>query len=72
VSELLELQVLSGFYDVDGRLLGTGRFVHHLDGHHGHAGADPHASERFSIAAPRRIQARTVSAALGVSVLVNE
>jgi hypothetical protein len=72
VSELLELQVLAGFYDGDGRLLSTGRFVHHLDGGHGHAGADPHANERFSIAAPRRIQPRAVSAAVGVPVLVNE
>ena len=72
VSELLELQVLAGFYDGDGRLLGTGRFVHHLDGHHEHAGADPHAIERFAIVAPRRIQPRAVSAAVGVPVLVNE
>ncbi|HEY0952625.1 hypothetical protein [Nocardioides sp.] len=74
VSDLLELQVLAGFYDARGRLLATGRATHHLDedsGHEAHAGP-PSELERFRIAAPRRIADRVASAAVGVPVLVNE
>ena len=72
VSDLLELQVLAGFYDADGRLLGTGRFVHHGAGHDEAAGGSPHESEVFAIRVPRRLLPTTVSAAVGVPVLVNE
>jgi hypothetical protein len=72
VSDLLELQVLAGFYDRHGSLLGTGRFVHHLqeDGHQ-HAGP-PIETEDFEISAPRQFRDRVASAAVGVPVLVNE
>lgn len=72
VSDLLELQVLAGFYDRHGSLLGTGRFVHHLeeDGHR-HAGP-PRETEHFEITAPPRIRDRVAAAAVGVPVLVNE
>ena len=72
VSDLLELQVLAGFYDRHGRFLGTGRFVHHLeeDGHQ-HAGP-PEETEHFEIAAPPRFRDKVASATVGVPVLVNE
>ena len=72
VSDLLELQVLAGFYDRHGSLLGTGRFVHHLqeDGHQ-HTGP-PNETEHFAIAAPRQFRDRVAAAAVGVPVLVNE
>lgn len=72
VSDLLELQVLAGFYDDRGNLLGTARFVHHLDSEgHSHAGA-PEEGEEFSIQVPAGLQSQAVSAAVGVPVLVNE
>lgn len=72
VSDLLELQVLAGFYDDQGALLGTVRFEHHLgsDGHN-HTGP-PEEREPFSISVPAEFQAKAVSAAVGVPVLVNE
>lgn len=72
VSDLLELQVLAGFYDAHGRLLGTGRFVHHGAGRHAAAGGSPDESEQFDVPVPRRLLPATVSAAVGVPVLVNE
>jgi hypothetical protein len=72
VSDLLELQVLAGFYDDQGTLLGTARFVHHLGSEgHNHAGP-PEEREEFSIPVPADFQARAVSASVGVPVLVNE
>jgi len=72
VSELLELQVLAGFYDRRGRLLGTNRYVRPGHAHHdGQAGAAPEVAP-FSVAVPRGLRARVVSAAVGVPVLVNE
>lgn len=71
VSELLELQVLAGFYARDGEFLGSGRFVHHLDESQHHTGP-PQEVERFRIAVPDRIRNQAVSAAVGVPVLVNE
>ncbi len=73
VSELLELEVVAGFYDARGRFLGTARWVHHLDesGEHGHAGP-PEESETFRVVAPARLRERVASAAVGVPVLVNE
>ncbi|WP_138757714.1 hypothetical protein [Modestobacter altitudinis] len=75
VSEILEFEALAGFYDAEGRLLGTGRFVHHLDEdlidpteEHG----PPNQLESFSIPMPADLQGRAVSAAVGVPVLVNE
>ena len=72
VSDLLELQVLAGFYDDQGALLGTASFVHHLGSEgHNHAGP-PEEREEFSIPVPAGFQARAVSASVGVPVLVNE
>ncbi len=72
VSDLLELQVLAGFYDADGRLLGTARFTHHLvEGGHDHAGP-PREKEQFRIRIPGRLRHNAVAAAIGVPVLVNE
>ena len=72
VSDLLELEVLVGFYDKDGVLLGTDRFVHHA-GAEGHAHSGPPSeTEPFSINVPKELADRTVSAAVGVPVLVNE
>jgi hypothetical protein len=73
VSDLLELQAVAGFYDREGRLLGTARHVHHL----GESSAGVHAglpseTERFVIAVPAQWRGRAVSAAVGVPVLVNE
>ncbi len=72
VSEILELQVLVGFYDRAGRLLGTNGYDR-LEGHQdGHAGAAPPEEVRFSVAVPRDLRDRVASAAVGVPVLVNE
>jgi hypothetical protein len=75
VSDLLELQAVAGFYDRKGRLLGTAQYVHHLDestqGAHSDAGP-PAETERFAIAVPAPWRGVAVSAAVGVSVLVNE
>lgn len=74
VSDVLELQVLAGFYDARGNLLGTGRATYHLD----EAAADvehegtPSELEDFRIVAPSRLASRVASAAVGVPVLVNE
>lgn len=72
VSDLLELQVLAGFFDQKGTFLGTGRFVHHLG-----AGGDTHTGppqvrEAFTITVPTALADRAVSVAIGVPVLVNE
>lgn len=72
VSELIELQVVAGFYDAGGTLLGTGRFTHHAgDQEHGHAGP-PSEEETFEVAVPEDLGGTVVSAAVGVPVLVNE
>ncbi|MBC7723951.1 MAG: hypothetical protein H7146_04265, partial [Burkholderiaceae bacterium] len=70
VSDLLELEVVAGFYDVDGTLLGTDRFVHHL-GDEVHDGP-PVESEAFTIAVPAPLAGRVGAVAVGVPVLVNE
>ena len=74
VSEVLELQVLAGFYDTNGALLGTDRFVHHLtdDGGTDPATGTPQEHTVFSIAVPAEFAGRAVSVSLGVPVLVNE
>ena len=74
VSELLELEVVAGFYDADGRFLGSGRSVHHHDESQGHAqDARPSGeTEAFRIGAPRRFAAQVSAAVVGVPVLVNE
>jgi len=72
VSDLLELQVLAGFYDRHGAFLGAGRFTHH-QGEVGHAHTGPpNEVEHIRITAPPKIRGRVASAAVGVPVLVNE
>jgi hypothetical protein len=72
VSDLLELQVLAGFYDRRGDLLGTARFVHHTGTEaHAHTGP-PKETEDFTIAVPDDLPGEAVAAAVGVPVLVNE
>ena len=70
ISELLALQVLAGFYDEQGNLLGTDRFDHEPDAGHTHGG--PSEPEEFAIMVPPEFADRAVSAAVGVPVLVNE
>lgn len=73
VSDLLELQVLAGFYDAGGHWLGTARFEQHADGETGHQHAGPPSeTQAFSVAAPADLAGTAVSAAVGVPVLVNE
>lgn len=72
VSALIELQVLAGFYDAEGELLGTGRFTHHTsEEEHGHEGP-PSEDEEFEVEVPRGLDGTVASAAVGVPVLVNE
>jgi hypothetical protein len=72
VSDILELQVLAGFYDKRGNLLGTNRFVHHLGADsHTHAGV-PQERTKFDIPVPTALAHRAVSVTIGVPVLVNE
>jgi hypothetical protein len=76
VSDLLELQVLAGYYDVRGRFLGTARWTYHLDESvhgpgHDHAGP-PDEEREVVVRAPARFRGRVSSAAVGVPVLVNE
>lgn len=72
VSELLELEVVAGFYDDAGALIGTDRFVHHL-GEEGHSAEGPEApTEEFAVAVPVELTGSVASVAVGVPVLVNE
>lgn len=74
VSDILELEVLAGFYDADGKLLGTAREVYHLDESQPeteHQGA-PEEARTFAIAVPAELRGDAVAAAVGVPVLVNE
>ncbi|SBT37082.1 hypothetical protein [Micromonospora narathiwatensis] len=71
VSAILELQVVAGLYDSSGRLLHTGRFVHHYT-EDGHDHGAPEEREPFSISIPSEFLGRVASAAVGVPVLVNE
>jgi len=74
VSDILELEVLAGFYDRRGTLIGTARDTYHHDESTidaNHEGVPSHA-HRFSIRVPRELQGRAVAAAVGVPVLVNE
>lgn len=70
-SDLLDLQILAGFYDDKGSLLGTARFVHHRGSEEPHADA-PGGRTEFAISVPVQYRDKAVSAAIGVPVLVNE
>lgn len=78
VSELLEFEALAGFYDADGKLIGTARYVHHLDHGAGHEegdapeGGPAEIAETFRIDVPKQLRRAAVAAAVGVPVLVNE
>jgi len=83
VSEILDLQVVAGFYDASGALLGERRYTFHLDeahdhgsaenGHgHGAGEAETGVHQDFRIAVPPDLRVQTSSAAVGVTVLVNE
>jgi len=72
VSDILELEALAGFYDRQGKLLGTNRFVYHLvEESQTHTGP-PSELRTFTIAVPNGLPESAVSAAVGVPVLVNE
>lgn len=71
VSDVLELQVLAGFFDERGNLVGTGRFVHHLGESHAHTGPLKER-EQFRIPLPAALAHRAVSVTIGVPILVNE
>ncbi|MCQ6271185.1 hypothetical protein M8J71_11895 [Pseudarthrobacter sp. R1] len=70
-SELLDLQVLAGFYDDKGSLLGTARFDHHLATEEPNSGTPAEPME-FAIDVPDQYQDAAVSAAVGVPVFVTE
>lgn len=74
VSEVLELQVLAGFYDAHGRFLGTGRAVYHLDeaAYHPEDAGPPSELQEFHVVAPQRYADEVAAATFGVPVLVNE
>lgn len=74
VSEVLELQVLAGFYDARGDFLGSGRAVYHLDehSHHDEHAGPPSELKLFEIAAPAAYAGKVAAASVGVPVLVNE
>ena len=75
VSDILEFEALAGFYDAQGRLLGTSRFTYHHDesqGHSHNADGTPSELATFTIAVPAKLRGAAVSAAVGVPVLVNE
>lgn len=72
VSDLLELAVVAGFYDRDGTLVATRRFVRHSTVHD-EAGAHlPDEHQRVAISVPRALRSTVVAAAVGVPTLVNE
>lgn len=73
VSELLDLQVVAGFYDDQGRLVATARHDYHADAHTESEGDGPPSSTHaFSIEVPTDWRKTVVAAAVGVTVLVNE
>ncbi|HEY5820719.1 MAG TPA: hypothetical protein VIT20_02000 [Propionibacteriaceae bacterium] len=73
VSELLDLQVLAGFYDDRGRLVGTARHDYHAEGHTESDGdGPPSETHAFRIEVPTELRKTVVAAAVGVPVLVNE
>lgn len=72
VSDLLELQIVAGFHDEKGALLGIRRFEHHAGAEgHNHEGP-PSETKEFTIDVPADMVGKAVSAVLGVPVLVNE
>lgn len=72
VSDVLDLEVVAGFYSSDGRLIGSDRFVHHLVEHGEESGAPPNERQEFRIAIPAGLAERVASYSVSVPVLVNE
>lgn len=72
VSDLLELQVLVGFYDAQGHLLDIARVVRHHSLHEDTASGLPDESVRVAVNVPERLRTTVAAAAVGVPVLVNE
>ncbi|GAA2503869.1 hypothetical protein GCM10009858_47160 [Terrabacter carboxydivorans] len=78
VSDLLDFSARAGFYDASGRLIGTGTWTYHLDEAQpdGQAATTvdghPNELEAFRVPVPANVKGRAVSAAVGVTVLVNE
>ncbi|WP_344814367.1 hypothetical protein [Microlunatus aurantiacus] len=74
VSAVLEFEALAGFYNRNGTLIGTARYVYHLDGssddHDQEGAADQ--THAFRIQVPPELKGVAVAAAVGVPVLVNE
>lgn len=71
VSDVLELQVLAGFYDRRGAFLGEARYSYHLDEDTHTDAGPPDESLPFRVRVPRDLGG-SVAAAVGVPVLVNE
>ncbi|QNE46060.1 hypothetical protein F1C58_03465 [Glaciihabitans sp. INWT7] len=74
VSAVLDLEIIAGFYDAGGSLIGSARFVYHSpdDGPVDPVTGTPVESIPFRVAVPTEFAGRAVSASLGVPVLVNE
>ena len=70
-SSLLDLQVLAGFYDDNGSLLGTARFDYHLESEGPHSEA-PEGQIGFTIVVPDQYRGVAVSTAVGVPVFASE
>ena len=66
VSELIDLQVMVGFYDRRGSLLGTASYDKHGEG------SRPDEVVHFRVTAPTAARGDAAAAAVGVPVLVNE
>ena len=71
VSEVVDLQVVVGFYDADGDLLGTGAWEAHGEGEGEGEGA-PDERLAYAVPAPASFRDRVAATAVGVPVLVNE
>lgn len=67
VSEVIELQVLVGFYDAGGNYLGKATYEKH-----GENAGDVNERLPFRVVAPAHLADAVSSAAVGVPVLVNE
>jgi hypothetical protein len=74
VSAVLDLEVIAGFYDAGGSVIGSSRFVYHAtdDGPVDPVTGTPVESIPFQVAVPAELAGRAVSASIGVPVLVNE
>ena len=67
VSEIIDLQVLVGFYDAAGHFLGSATYEKH-----GEDVSDTEEHVAFRVSPPPAVAGRVASAAVGVPVLVNE